>query len=93
MIHFVGGRIEQFYKNNEAKLNAVVEKQNNIREKYIQKTENGKQWKLTEKGEPIFILPVIELNEADLAAFQKKQKEDFEKESKELLNEGVDIIV
>lgn len=105
----LGGRIETFYRQNEAKLQATHEKRKAIYGKYCQAAEDGKSFKEetymkdvpngdgTMKQVPekrlALIEPVIELLPADKEKWQVDTRKAFEKELNDYLSQQTDWII
>lgn len=87
----LGGRIESFYKNNQAKLQSAIERRAKIYDKYIQIDED--KYVHDKDNKPVLIEPTLELNEADKAKWLADKQVEFEKELAEFLAEGTEWII
>lgn len=93
LAHFVGGRIESFYKNNSVKIQALSDKQKAIWDKYVELEDDGKTYKVTKEGVKSFIKPSIELGEIELKAYLDRQAENMQKELDKVYKQGVTFII
>mgnify|MGYP003511636843 CR=1 FL=1 len=87
----LGGRIESFYKQNSAKLNAAIERRGKIYEKYVKR--EGDTYLHDKDNKPVLIEPTLELNDEDKAKWYADKQLEFEKELADFFAEGVEWII
>lgn len=90
----MGNRIQQFYKQNDHKLNAAFEKRTRIYEKYVAKDEKG-AFKTDGGGVAILLEPAnaSELTAEELEKERAYLQHLFSQELTAFLAEGVEYIV